>query len=215
MEPPDPEPCINPAPIPEPLERFTHLHRADPSQIIDAQSSTTDFLMSIGAPDESDLCTDSQREEARKAFVSYATPATPEEQRKHLLALKTPEAVRHLVTMLSAYDWEFVNQAKELRGYAVACILEETQGKNPTHRLRALEMLGKVTEVALFTDRVKIESVDMTDEALEAKLKEKLAKFRSVIDVTNVIEHPPETITPEPTPPDAPTADDAGQFDDA
>ena len=61
--------------------------------------------------------------------------------------------------MLTAYDWEFVQQAKELRGYTVAKLVEETQNPNPNVRLKALGLLGKVTEVGLFTDKVEIKKV--------------------------------------------------------
>lgn len=90
--------------------------------------------------------------------------------------------------MLSAYDWEFITQAHELRGYAVAKIVEETKHNDPRIRLQALSLLGKVTEVALFTERSEVRHVNMSDEELEAKLKEKLARFGGVIDMGEVID---------------------------
>jgi hypothetical protein len=86
--------------------------------------------------------------------------------------------------MLTAYDWAFVEQARELRGYAVSQILEETKNSDPRIRLRALEMLGRVTEVALFTDRVEVKKTGVNDAELDAKIKEKLARFMSVTDVS-------------------------------
>ena len=88
--------------------------------------------------------------------------------------------------MLTAYDWAFVEQAKELRGYAVSQILEETKNPDTRYRLKALEMLGKVTEVALCTERVEIKKTDMSDSELEQRIKEKLNKFMHVIDVVDV-----------------------------
>jgi hypothetical protein len=46
--------------------------------------------------------------------------------------------------MLTAYDWRFVQQAKELRGYAVAKLVEETANPNANIRLKALGLLGEV-----------------------------------------------------------------------
>jgi hypothetical protein len=88
--------------------------------------------------------------------------------------------------MLSAYDWHFVEQAKELRGYAVSQLVEETKHPDAKIRLRALELLGKVTEVALFTERVEVKKTQMTDSELEQKIKDKLNKMAMIVDVTDV-----------------------------
>jgi hypothetical protein len=47
-------------------------------------------------------------------------------------------------------------------------------------------MLGKVTEVALFTDRVAVKNEDVTDEELDARIKEKLGKYMGAVDVVDV-----------------------------
>jgi len=49
-------------------------------------------------------------------------------------------------------------------------------------------MLGKVTEVALFTERVEVKKTEMSDTELESRIKEKLNKFMHVIDVTDISE---------------------------
>jgi hypothetical protein len=85
--------------------------------------------------------------------------------------------------MLTAYDWEFVNQAKQLRGYAVAKLLEECENPNSNIRLKALGLLGKVTEVGLFTDKIEVKKTDLTEEEIDKKLKEKLAVFMNITDV--------------------------------
>jgi hypothetical protein len=86
--------------------------------------------------------------------------------------------------MLTAYDWEFVNQAKQLRGYAVAKLLEECENPNSNIRLKALGLLGKVTEVGLFTDKIEVKKTDLTEEEIDRKLKEKLAVFMNITDAT-------------------------------
>jgi hypothetical protein len=74
--------------------------------------------------------------------------------------------------MLTAYDWAFVEQAKELRGYAVAQILEEVKHPDARIRLKALQMLGTVTEVALFTERVEVKKETMSDKPIAATAKQ-------------------------------------------
>jgi hypothetical protein len=71
---------------------------------------------------------------------------------------------------------------------AVANIVKEVQHPDARIRLKALELLGKVTEVALFTDRVQIKNEDVTDEELDARIKEKLGRYMGAVDVVDVEE---------------------------
>jgi hypothetical protein len=178
------------------LDDVLPLDAATPTQVLDAQVSTAEWLAEMGAPTADGAAASA----AQKAFATLIQPAPPAAQRQALLTVNTPAAVRHLTGMLTAYDWAFVEQAKELRGYAVAQILEETKNPDARIRLRALEMLGKVTEVALFTDRVEVKRTNVTDNELDAKIKEKLSRFMGVVDVA------PTDIPPSDTP-EAPDAD--------
>lgn len=170
-----------------PVEAIGALHAptaADPSVLLNAQHSTTDWLTSLGAPTADAADATAAASLAQSAFQAMVKPDTDPNQRAKLLALKTPAAVRHLTGMLTAYDWEFVHQAKELRGYAVSKILEEVEHPDARIRLRALELLGRVTEVALFTDRVEVKKTELKDGELDAKIKEKLSRFMGVVDVS-------------------------------
>jgi hypothetical protein len=156
--------------------------KASAVDVVDAKLQTADWLKNLGAVDVDQVTTRLETEAARQAFNSIVT-AAPDAHTHHQLAeIKTPEAVRHLVGMLTAYDWEFVQQAKELRGYTVAKLVEETQHPNANIRLKALGLLGKVTEVGLFTEKIEVKKTDLTEDEIDKKLKEKLAKFMDVTD---------------------------------
>lgn len=175
-----------------PAGLFTPVDKLLPAEIVDAQKGAADWLAELGAADSNAVVNKAQARERQKdiqaAFTGMVTGEDPKTQRSKLLKLNVPVAVQQLVGMLTAYDWEFVEQAKELRGFAVAKILEDCEHPEARHRLRALELLGKITEVGLFTEQVRVTKIDLTDEALEAKIKQKLDKFRNVIDVTDVID---------------------------
>lgn len=160
------------------------LSKVSPQELLDAQSSTADWLASLGAPTTETADAAAAASVAQQAFATLASPTTDIKQKEALIALKTPSAVRHLTGMLTAYDWEFVEQAKELRGYAVSQILEETKHPDARIRLRALELLGRVTEIALFTDRVEVKKTEMSDNELDSRIKEKLSRFMGVVDAT-------------------------------
>lgn len=169
------EPEVEPAP--KLRAAFTPADRASPENLLNAQVLTSQWLSELGAPDDDEITDHQQQEAAREAFALLATPHAEHEQTGALLRLKSPQAIQKLNVMLSAYDWEFVHRAKELRSYAVGKILEETNSPDGRLRLRALELLGKVTEVGLFTERVEIKKVEVGDTELEERIKEKLQRF--------------------------------------
>jgi hypothetical protein len=171
--------------------RATPLSKESSQSILEAQASTLDWLEKMGVKSTEEVEDAAQRELAQKAFGALATETAEEKRQTTLLSIKTPVAVRHLVGMLTAYDWEFVEQAKELRGYAVAQILEETKNPDSRIRLKALDMLGRVTEVALFTDRIEIKKTEMSDTELDQRIRDKLNKFMGTVDVVeaDIIEH--------------------------
>jgi len=87
--------------------------------------------------------------------------------------------------MVTAYQWKFVEQANELRSMAVTKIAKETEHPDARIRLKALELLGKVTEVALFTERVEVKREELSDEELEKRIKAKLERYMGVVDVVD------------------------------
>jgi len=150
----------------------------------------------MGVDSDQKVLEKAQANAARKVFTALATAQPVAETKHQLTQLKTPEAVRHLVTMLSAYDWEFVEQAKELRGMAVAKILEETNHPDARIRLKALDMLGRVTEVGLFTERIEVKRSDLSDNEIDQKIKDKLNRFMGVTDAAVIEDIEVSTHTP-------------------
>lgn len=202
-----------------PPGEITRLDNASPEETLAAQVSTSSWLEELGVPSDDEVIGELEKADARKAFSALSTNPSTIEQKAALVQLKTPEAVRHLTGMLSAYDWEFIEQAKQLRGYTVAKIVEETTNPNASVRLKALALLGKVTEVGLFTDKIEIKKTEMSDAEVEQRIKDKLAKFMGVIDVIDVSDVPddsPEngssyTLTPEPVEDESEQTDVADQ----
>jgi hypothetical protein len=164
------------------LEDFMSIDAVDTADLLSAQIATAQWLEELGATPDDTVNTENQAHLARDAFKMIVSDQDTDEQKTKLLQLKTPAAVRHITGLLTAYDWEFVQMAKELRGYTVAKLFEETQSPNANIRLKALGLLGKVTEIGLFTDKIEIKKTDLTDEEIDRKLKEKLAKFMGVTD---------------------------------
>lgn len=169
-----------------------------------AQVETLNWMDALGAADAA-LPIPGAQDLARSAFASITNPETSAAvQRCDLLALRAPTAVRHLVGLLGAYDWDFVEQAKKMRSYAVAKIMEETTHTDARIRLKALDMLGKITEIGLYTEKIEVKHITASTEELEASIRERLSKYlpkemqptQDVSEAVIVDEDPP---APAPT----------------
>ena len=165
------------------LQDFTPLDKAGITDTVDAKINTNNWLKEYGSVDTDTITNELETQAARISFANIVSAAPEEITHTALAEVKTPAAVKHLVNMLTAYDWEFIQQAKELRGYAVAKILEEVENPNASVRLKALALLGKVTEVGLFTEKIEVKKAELSDDELDQRIKDKLNKFMDVVDV--------------------------------
>ena len=144
--------------------------------LLAAQASTADLLMQLGSPEH--VLDEDEKQTARNAFAKVTDPRTPPYlSNQAVLKLRVPEAVKHLAGMLSQYDWDYVEQAKEIRGYVVAKLMEETSHPDAKIRLAALKALGGVTEVGAFTERIQVTKVDATSDELTERIRAKLSSL--------------------------------------
>lgn len=162
---------------------FTPLSKLSTTETLKSQIGTSEWLKEIAEEDEAKLNA-AQQQKVAETFQALVTQ-DPEAKQK-LLELQLPEEVRSHVAMLGQYQWQFVEQANELRSMAVAKILKETDHPDARIRLKALDMLGKVTEVALFTERVEVKKEEVSDEELERRIREKLGKYMGKADIVDV-----------------------------
>lgn len=158
-----------------------HVGQLEPHALLDAQFETAKFLNGVDHPPDT-----LASETAGAVFGALADgSASDDSKRQSLRLLRTPDAVHRLIGMLTAYEWEFVEEAGRIRSYVVGKLMEETTHDNARIRLRALELLGKVTEVALFTERMEVRTIDVSDEELEKQLRLKLSAVLTT-DATDV-----------------------------
>jgi hypothetical protein len=166
---------------------FTAAESLTPAQTLSAQHKTSQWLKDF-ADEDDEILSEAQQEKVADAFNALTTQDPRAKQR--LLELDLPEEIKSAVGMVTAYQWKFVEQAESLRSMSVSKIVKETDHPDARIRLKALELLGKVTEVALFTDRVAIKNEEVTDEELDARIKEKLGRYMGAVDIVDVDELP-------------------------
>ena len=175
------EPTYTPEVLNVPLETFLPVKKASADKLLDAQVNTADWLTELGAKTEEEILTEMEHKQITEAFKDSLVDH--EKAKNSIAQIKTPAAVQRLVGMLTAYDWQFVDQAQQIRGMAVAKLVEETDHPDARIRLKALELLGKVTEVGLFTERIEIKKTDLSDMELDERIKQKLEALHKTVDV--------------------------------
>ncbi len=201
---------LNPEPLSPAASSFVGVDKASAAAIVEAKTKTEEWLDSLGAnnPVQQDPALDKVL--AAHAFAAATTPATmlgdaqSSVMKQNALALVSRGAVQETARMLSEYQWNFVEQATNIRSYVVTKLVEvaETE-KKPEARLKALKLLGDVTEVALFTQRTEVVTKDLSDDELERQINERLEKFTYSMpaDVVDVVDISDATNPRPPTPP--------------
>jgi hypothetical protein len=97
-------------------------------------------------------------------------------------ATNTPEGCLYVDSLLSAYDMQVVNDAKRLRNYVTNKLVIESENMDARIRMRALELLGKISDVGLFTERTEITVNNRSTVELEDSLREKLRRIMGTSD---------------------------------
>jgi len=108
------------------------------------------------------------RETARNALADDKTVKITE---------KNAGTLVHLEAILSEYDKEILNVATRLRSFVTNKLLMETVDADPKVRLKALELLGKVNTVGLFSERIDINVTHRTVEQIDQELEQLFEKY--------------------------------------
>jgi hypothetical protein len=135
---------------------------------------TAAFLSDAGADIE---VKEKDREESRAIFSGAdEAPSTP-----------TSSAVAmHLKALVNEYDHQVLESNIQARQYIVNRLLDISDPRNetkPMEQLKALELLGKVSEIGLFTERVEVNINHKSTEELEAELVKTLSRYVNPVKI--------------------------------
>ena len=103
-------------------------------------------------------------------------------------ALSTPSGAYNVRAILQEYDMEVVHEAKTLRHYVTNKLILESDNNDARIRMKALELLGKISDVGLFTERSEITVNQKSTGELEDTLKSKLRKLMSGKDTGEIVD---------------------------
>lgn len=141
-----------------------------------AASKTAKKLAKKGVnltPDKED------KDVAAKLAVAYADD--PEKTSKKVTPNKistlTPASLVLTASILTEFGQSVVQSAKTVRHLVTNKLLIETENPDAKVRLRALELLGKISDVGLFADKTEVTVTHQTSDELKQKLRQKLEKL--------------------------------------
>ena len=155
---------------------------------LSAAAGTARLLESAGLDIEfGDADLDDAAAIARQAARNPSSLQT--KQARQALTRKTPAALLLTEKILNDYGHKIVQEAAQVRHMVVNKLIQETENPDARIRVKALELLGKVSDVGLFTEKQEITITHQTSDDLRERLRQKLQKM---VDVT------PEYVEEEP-----------------
>jgi len=137
-----------------------------------AAFKTAEFLIAMGHEVTKDGMMANQREAARQFTGS------PIAQRRPFNA----ETAIWMDDLLQRYNNAIVEDTIRLKTYVTTRLVEESDGDKAADRLRALESLGKLTQLGMFADKLEINVNHKSTSELKEELAKKLSRYMGVVE---------------------------------
>jgi hypothetical protein len=92
----------------------------------------------------------------------------------------TPATLLLTDRILKDFGHSVVESAAQVRHLVTNKLIEETENPDPRVRIRALELLGKISDVGLFAEKTEVTITHQTTDDLRERLRQKLVKLVDV-----------------------------------
>lgn len=162
-----------------------------------AACATIDVLLGVGLDPEVLVPTPEDEVLASQIVESFAKDEEKTSQAITTDRLSTisPASLLLVREQLDEFGHAVVERAVQIRHLVTNKLLLESANPDPKIRIRALELLGKISDVGLFTERSEVTITHQSTDELKAKLREKFNKLRAKMDIVDVepLENDPKT----------------------
>jgi len=128
-----------------------------------------------------------QSKESAKAILSALAKGQEPQVSAVNNAMSTPGGAYFVRSILQEYDMEIVHEAKSLRHYVTNKLIVESDNNDARIRMKALELLGKISDVGLFSERTEVTVTNRSTSELEEVLKSKLKKLMGDTEVQDAV----------------------------
>ena len=121
---------------------------------------------------------------AAKLTVAYAED--PEKTSKKVTTNKAstlpPASIVLTNSILTEFGQSVVESATQIRHLVTNKLLIESEHVDPKQRIKALELLGKISDVGLFSEKSEVTITHQSTDDLRAKLRQKLEKLVNPVE---------------------------------
>ena len=154
---------------------------------VDAAANTALFLAEHGLSLEPN-----KEDKSIAAALATAYADDPEKTSKKAtpkkIATLTPASLVLTNSILTEFGQSVVDSATQIRHLVTNKLLLETENEDAKIRIRALELLGKVSDVGLFAEKSEVTITHQSSDDLRAKLRGKLEKLvKPVEDIVDAV----------------------------
>ena len=137
--------------------------------------------------------TKEDKDVAAKLAVAYAdNPEKTSKKASHKnISTLTPASLVLTNSILQEFGHSVAESATQIRHLVTNKLLLESENADPRIRMRALELLGKISDVGLFSEKSEVTITHQSTEDLREKLRSKLEKLVNPVEIDEavVIEH--------------------------
>ena len=128
--------------------------------------------------------TKEDKDVASKLAIAYAD--NPEKTSKKAsvkrMSTLTPASLVMTNKILQEFGQSVVDSAIQVRHLVTNKLLLESENPDPRIRMRALELLGKISDVGLFAEKSEVTITHQSTDDLRAKLRSKLEKLINPVE---------------------------------
>lgn len=171
-------------PIPtnfEPEELSDILARAQ------AAFNTAEFLVANGWNPDPSVYRKQIERGAREAVNQFA--GSPNAKRRPF----NVETAQWLKGLVDKYQNEVIEDTVKLRAYVTTRLIEESDptalGEKAGDRLRALESLGRLSQLGMFADKLEISVNSKSTDELKEELAKKLSRYMGDVEEVKTVEN--------------------------
>ena len=143
--------------------------------------------------------TKEDKDTAARLSVAYADD--PEDVSKKVTEKKmstlTPASLILTDNILKEFGHSVVESSVQIRHLVTNKLIEETENPDPRVRIRALELLGKISDVGLFAEKSEVTITHQSTDDLRERLRSKLTKLVNPVEDAAVIDGKPIDVDKE------------------
>ena len=172
----------------------------DLKERVEAACRTINELETHGLEVDVDDLDDIDNNVAAMLVTSYAKDVerTSKTLSHSRTATLTPAVLVQTHAILKEFGQLVATHAAQIRNTVTNKLILETENPDARIRIRALELLGKMTDVGLFTDRKEITVTHQSADELREKLRAKLETLKKNADgLYEIVDNEEETVVYE------------------